>query len=229
MNASDSEILHGLAWTSPLRAVGGTINAVSYARRGKPISEELSNSDRPKSLGRLLAFPLEVLLECVGYLDPLSVAAFAKVSFYGRAVVADHLGFKAVADYAGYTFIILRQARILNLHSVNALHAALHDEPLCVSCGAFGPYVLLLTLERCCPVCLRVNPSLQMISATAAEHCFALLSGDTRTLPTMFSHPSHCSYQPPPVASDPGSPCQIGICQGDGSQCPRLSRWTEAA
>ncbi|KAF2807883.1 uncharacterized protein BDZ99DRAFT_478406 [Mytilinidion resinicola] len=87
------------------------------------------------SLGQLDKLPLEILHESLGYLHLQSLSRLSRVSLRGKAVVESLREHGNIVSAAGHTFEILNRARILGLHSVTTLHAALCSERS-ISCGA---------------------------------------------------------------------------------------------
>ena len=143
---------------------------------------------RDSLLGRLDNLPLEVLHESLAYLDLQSLWRLSRVSLRGKAVVESLHEYGKLAKFAAHTFKILKQARILGLHSVSTLYAALYSER-CISCGAYGAFLFLLFAERCCFACLVDNQSLWMISLPLARECFGLTKQQVKALPVMWSIP----------------------------------------
>jgi hypothetical protein len=149
-------------------------------------------SGRPSSLGKLDSLPLELLHECMIYLDLMSLARLCRVSLRGAVVVKSALPLRNYAAAAGDSLTVLAHARILGLHSVVKLYAALHSDR-CVSCGAYGAFLHILSAERCCFMCLVFNQSLRMISLPAAKECFSLTNQHLKSLPFMWSIPGEYS------------------------------------
>lgn len=131
---------------------------------------------------------LEVLYESLGYLDLQSLLRLSRVSLCGKAIVESLPVNRSLAKSAGHTFEILNRADILGLHFVTMLYAALHAER-CISCDAYRAFLLLLTAERCCFVCLVANQSLWTISLPLAGECFDLTKQQLKVLPVMWSMP----------------------------------------
>ena len=142
----------------------------------------------PSALGRLDNLPLEVLHECLKYLDLRSLRYLACVSRRSKAVVDSLPIYKFVVETAGHTFQVLNQARVLDRHSITTLYVALRSEE-CFSCGLFGAFLLLLSAERCCLLCLMINQSHWMISLPLAKECFGFTKQQLNQLPVMWSIP----------------------------------------
>ncbi|KAF2802824.1 uncharacterized protein BDZ99DRAFT_454540 [Mytilinidion resinicola] len=153
----------------------------------KPASTIIQRECR-SSLGQLDNLPLEILHESLTYLDLQSLWRLSRVSLRGKAIVESLREHRNLVTSAGYTFEILNRARILGLHSVTTLYAALYSKR-CISCDAYGPFLLLLSAERCCFGCLAVNQSLWMISLPLVGECFGLTKQQLRALPIMRSIP----------------------------------------
>ncbi|KAF1952920.1 F-box domain-containing protein [Byssothecium circinans] len=182
-NFSDDEIFLSLAHR-PRYIIDGVI---SVDESTKLVFTTIQRECR-SPLGKLDNLPLEVLHESFRYLDLQSLLRLSCVSLRGKAVVESLPVYRDLAKSAGHTFEILNRARILSLHSVTTLHAALHSER-CISCCAYGAFLLLLSAERCCFLCLVVNQSLWMISLPLAQECFGLTKQQLKALPIMWSIP----------------------------------------
>ncbi|KAF1990025.1 hypothetical protein K402DRAFT_390348 [Aulographum hederae CBS 113979] len=141
-----------------------------------------------RPLGQLHSLPLELLHEALPYLDIRSLWSLARTCRRGKIVVEALPMFRDLVKSVGYTFAILRDAKILGMHSLMKLHAVLHSDR-CVSCGAYGCFIFLLSAERCCFECQVVNPSLCVISVPVAGDCFGLKKSQLKSLPIMWSIP----------------------------------------
>ncbi|KAF2434364.1 F-box domain-containing protein [Tothia fuscella] len=146
-------------------------------------------------LGDLGKLPLEILHESLGYLDLQSISRLSRVSWRGQAVVGSLVAHRDLVKSASHTFKALSRAGILALHSVTVLHGALQSEN-CSSCGAYGAFLLLLSAERCCYVCLAYNQSQWMISAPSALASFGLTKPQLKALPSLRSIPGKYCISP---------------------------------
>ena len=157
---------------------------------------------RTSSLGTLDCLPLELQHDCLSKLDLRSLARLSRVSCHGEAVVVSLRQLQVLTEHADNIFATLTRTKVIHRHSVARLHAALTSEN-CISCGQYGPYLRLLTAERCCYLCLLLNPSLQLISIPKAKECFALTNRQTAKLVTMWSIPGR--YADPRGGVGPGA------------------------
>lgn len=140
------------------------------------------------SLGRFETIPLELLHECLGHLDVLSLQRLSRVCLHGKRVVESLLQLSTPMEATRDTLVILNRAQVLGLHSVNALCAALSSDT-CISCDAYGPFLHLLSAQRCCFLCVMANQSLWMVSVPTSKLCFGLKEKQLRKLPVMWSIP----------------------------------------
>lgn len=187
INLTDDEIIHRLSHR-PLDTFNGVISVDEW-NGPPPVSIRY---ERPFSLGKLDRLPLELLHESCGYLDVQSLTRLSRVSLRGTSVVETLSVYKELFKFAGYIFKIFQQARILNLHSIATLDAALHSKQ-CVSCGNFGPFLHIITAQRCCFVCLLLNASFWVMPPSVAQECFGLTTRRLDSLPIMWTIPSRYS------------------------------------
>ena len=182
MSASDDEVIQRLSHRSKW-VLESVISAESPERRYTHIQRECRSS-----LGQLDSIPLELIHECLAYLDVLSLQRLSRVCLRGRLTVESLPELRSLTKAGGNTFEILARAHILGLHSVDTLCIALHSES-CVSCGFYGPFLQLLSAQRCCFSCLVINQSLWMMSLPACKASFGLTSEQCERLPVMWSIP----------------------------------------
>lgn len=149
-----------------------------------------SEYDRPSSFGKLDRLPLELLHQVLEYLDVQSIARINRVSVRGRSVVLSLPAYTDLIKHAAETLALLNEVRLLSLHSVADLHAALRSER-CANCPEYGAYFFLLDCDRCCWECLRRNPARRVIQPAKARRIFALSPKQIQKLPTLFSKPGH--------------------------------------
>nr|POE98589.1 hypothetical protein CFP56_75518 [Quercus suber] len=141
------------------------------------------------SLGDMGVLPVEILHQCLGDLDLMSLSSFARVSLRGMTVVDSIPSFSILKEVCGDLFSILDAAQVLKHHSISVLLEALRTER-CVSCNAYGPFLFILSARRCCMACLTQNQSLWMIPLDEVKECFQLTDKHLSSLPTMWSIPS---------------------------------------
>jgi hypothetical protein len=180
MSALDDEVVQRLSHR-PTWVLDSVICAESPERKYTPIHRECLSL-----LGQLDSIPLELMHECLAYLDVLSLQRLSRVCLLGRLVVESLPKLRSLTKAVGNTLEILARAHILGLHSVDTLCTALHSES-CVSCGSYGPFLHLLSAQRCCFSCLVINESLWMISLPASKTYFRLTSKQCKRLPAMWS------------------------------------------
>jgi hypothetical protein len=180
---SDDDILQYLSYRAD-----DILGAVISVDESAHLAFTTIDNERPSSLGRLDKLPLEVIYGCLPHLSLQTLWNLSRVSLRGKAVVESLPMYRTLAKSAGYIFSVLKQAKILDRHSITTLYAALHSQS-CVSCGAYGCFLLLLSAERCCFICLEMNQSLWMISIPLAQECFGFTKKQLPRLPVMWSLP----------------------------------------
>lgn len=159
---------------------------ITISHPPKPMQANLQH--RPSSLGILDRLPAELLHEVLINLDFQSITRFSRVSMRGKHILQCFPEYRDLMNHAPHALAALGQTKLIQLHSVSQLLTALRTER-CATCPEFGVYLFLPTCDRCCWQCLRSNPSLRVISPTAAGRAFALSPKMVRQLPVMLSLP----------------------------------------
>ncbi|KAF2010810.1 F-box domain-containing protein [Aaosphaeria arxii CBS 175.79] len=140
------------------------------------------------SFGLLDNLPLELLHAIISYLDLGSLSRISQVSLRGRVIIESLPAYRDLATVAGHIAPALSQTRLIGLHSVTTLQAALRSDR-CISCGQYGAYLFLLSSEGCCLACLTNNQSLWLIPLSVARDCFDLTRQQLKDQPIMRSIP----------------------------------------
>lgn len=138
------------------------------------------------SMGALEVLPFELVLHVLQDLDIESVLAFKQVNSQSKAVVESLLPYQRLKACASDALQVLVATGLAAKFSVRQLFSALTTE-LCDGCGDFGPFVFLPTLSRRCNTCLFNDPSLRVITVSAAKVCYGLNTQEVRGLPTLLS------------------------------------------
>ena len=194
MVITDDQILQRVAARSPFANNRNISTPVSVEWR---ISRVERNSTA--SLQRLDSLPLELLHQCVEYLDLASIRNFSQVSLRANSIVHSLRKLAILLKIASIAIDVLVQTETIKLHSLDSLYTALHITA-CVSCGCYGPYLHIFSGERCCQTCFELNQSLWMISLQTAKECFGLTNQQSKALPVMRTIPGlYHLYHPPRI------------------------------
>ncbi|KAF2495298.1 hypothetical protein BU16DRAFT_618139 [Lophium mytilinum] len=101
------------------------LDSVISVDESKNLAFTLIRRECQSSLGQLDNIALETLHDCLGYLDLQSLWRLSRVSLRGKAVVESLSEYGNLVTSVGHTFKILKRAKILAIHSITTLHAAL--------------------------------------------------------------------------------------------------------
>ncbi|RBR05895.1 uncharacterized protein FIESC28_11259 [Fusarium coffeatum] len=155
-----------------------------------PSITTISNQARvyTSSLGQLDSLPAELLLSVIDLLDFQSLSRLSRVSLLGKYVIEDLPAYRDVVEHAPEALVALGQTHLLSYHPATLIYSTLRQSR-CVSCFAFGGFLLLPTCERVCFECLYENQSLRMTSPAMAKQCFGLTDQDLERIPVMHSVP----------------------------------------
>jgi drug/metabolite transporter superfamily protein YnfA len=159
---------------------------ISISGSPKPCAIQRDHSS--SSIGLLGTLPLEILHLIFNMLDFQSLSHVSRVSLHGRAVVSSLPAYQSLREHVPATLAALDRTKIIGLHSVAVLYAALKSEK-CVSCDHYGPFLFLPTCDRCCYNCLARNPSLWVITTALANSGFGLKPRQYKRLPILHSIP----------------------------------------
>ena len=142
---------------------------------------------RNSAAGTLSRLPLELLYQICGYLDLQSLERLSRVSVRGREVVDSSLPLQELRKAVGdRTLKTLYRVGLRCHHTMFRLHTALIS-PTCVSCGDFGPFLHLLSVERCCYYCLINNQAFCCMSMASLSQCFLLPATEEHKLPLVWA------------------------------------------
>ena len=154
----------------------------------KPDQQTVLQIVPTSSAGPIDVFPTEILHSILNMLDFRSLSRFARACHGTRTMVKSLPPYRNVIKHASTALIALNRTGLITLHSAETLHKALRSKN-CISCGNFGPFLLLLTAERCCYTCLQRNPSLWVITTRLARLCFGISLKHYGRIPVMLSIP----------------------------------------
>jgi hypothetical protein len=105
------------------------------------------------STGALNRLPLEVMHNLLGYLDIAAIGYFRCLSWNTRVIVDLFPPYRDLATHASSVLRVLYATHLASTYSVWQLYTVLTNDR-CVCCEAFGPFLSLITCERCCFSCL---------------------------------------------------------------------------
>ncbi|KAF2672276.1 hypothetical protein BT63DRAFT_192783 [Microthyrium microscopicum] len=120
----------------------------------------------------------------LNFLDLQSLLRLSSTSVRAHTTIDSLPAFQHLLSSTGHILPTLPHKRIITLHSLSTLHAAL-TSTLCISCGHYGAFLLLVTAQRCCSICLEKNASLWLLTTNEAHKIFALAPDDVKKLPAM--------------------------------------------
>lgn len=140
------------------------------------------------SLGKLDDLPLELLHSIFSMLDLQTLSRITRTCMRGTATVRSLLEYRDLMRHAPRAMAALASTRLIRHYSAATLYTTLLSAA-CSSCGEFGPFLSLLTAERCCYECLWRNQSLWVIPISEARRCFDLSAASVKQLRAMRSLP----------------------------------------
>ena len=132
--------------------------------------------------------PLELLHLILNALDFRSLFSLLMANTRCRTLVESFPTYKRTVAHATGVLAAMNRTKTPTIHSAVQIYAALSSE-FCVLCNDYGPFLFLLTAERCCLNCLRDKPSLRVIPLSRAAFCFGLSRGTVAKLPSMRGLP----------------------------------------
>ena len=140
------------------------------------------------SAGLLDTLPLELLYLVLNDLDFQSLFAFLMANTRCRTLVESFPTYKRTVAHAAGVLVAVNRTKVLPIHTAAQIYAALTSE-ICFLCNDYGPFLFLLTAERCCLNCLRDDQSLRVFSFSRAASCFGLARSELAKLPSMRGLP----------------------------------------
>lgn len=177
------EVLSDWLKGSDRRPMTWTENMLTTDKASQP-PEPSTPPHRTSSLGLLDCLPPEVLAMVIGLLDIQSAERVAQVSFKGNLLLRSHLQYRDLKKFTSDALAALAIDGIAGLHSIRDLHWTLRSDR-CTTCPAFGPFMFLLTGDRCCLECLLFSPAYRTLSAESAKEKFGLSDLHLQELPVL--------------------------------------------
>ena len=142
---------------------------------------------RPRSYPSSKLFdtlPTEILHSVLNRLDFRSLCRLSQVSYRGKEVVETLPTYTTLIKHASAALIALSRTKLITVHSAASIYAQLRSKT-CVCCQDYGPFLSLLTCERCCYECSISSQYLRAERTEDARNFFGLSSDDLDKLPVM--------------------------------------------
>ena len=124
------------------------------------------------STGALKRLPLEVIHNVLGHLDISTIGSVRCLSWNCRFIVDLFPPYRDLTTYASSVLRVLYSTHLASTYSVGQFYTVLTTDR-CVCCEAFGPYLSLITCERCCFSCL-YDPKMAPTTLSTAASAFGL-------------------------------------------------------
>ncbi|KAF4969483.1 hypothetical protein FSARC_3269 [Fusarium sarcochroum] len=115
-------------------------------------------------LGALDRFPQELILLILRELDLVSYLRFRRVNNRARNITTASREYKIVVKYGLEGLKPLLKAEMAHLFTVTHFYQTLVN-PKCKFCGKFGPFLSLITCQRCCFTCLQISDDLRVVAS----------------------------------------------------------------
>lgn len=142
------------------------------------------------TIGNLQKFPIELLHNVFDMLDFQSLLRFSRASVRASTLVQTSPLYRDLITYAHQGLAALAFSRLISYHPAGTLRAALRSQN-CLSCGNFGPVLLLASCERCCWICALRNQSLWVLPRGVAAKCFRIPLRQVDQLPGILRLPRY--------------------------------------
>ncbi|RAL03657.1 F-box protein [Aspergillus ibericus CBS 121593] len=140
------------------------------------------------SLRRLGRLPLETVHEICLHLDIQSLFQLRQVSRRTQQIVSTTRGYQQTTTHALDALCVILRTKIASHFTLSELLKVLCTRD-CLLCGAFGGFIFLPSLLRCCFSCIRNGDLPLVISVTDAKKRFRLMSPALRSIPALQTIP----------------------------------------
>ncbi|KAK0113979.1 hypothetical protein ONS95_014222 [Cadophora gregata] len=168
-------------------------NSMICASMGKSNEQDYPASATASiSTGALKRLPLELIHNVLGHLDISTIGSVRCLSWNSRLIVDLFPPYRDLTIYASSVLRVLYSTHLASAYSVGQLYTVLTNDR-CICCEAFGPYLSLITCERCCFSCLYDSKMAPTTLSTAAS-AFGLSKNEIEkkipvvtTLPGMYT------------------------------------------
>lgn len=148
-------------------------NSMIYSEMAKSSGlDHVAPATASISTGALNRLPLEVIHNILGCLDIATIGSFRCLSWSTRLLVDLFPQYRNLAIHASSVLRVLYSTNLASTYTVGQLYAVLTNDR-CICCEAFGPYLSLVTCERCCISCI-YDPKIAPITLSTAVSVFGL-------------------------------------------------------
>ncbi|KKZ62249.1 hypothetical protein EMCG_00416 [[Emmonsia] crescens] len=122
-----------------------------------------TTSTRPPVLdsGKLTTLPPELTATILLHLDLNTLLTLRLINTLYKTLIDTLHPYKLLKQHAPHTLRILHRVQLSSHFPLHQLYTEFR-QPLCRTCGAFGPLIFLPTLTRCCNQCLWVRARFQV-------------------------------------------------------------------
>lgn len=146
-------------------------------------------------IGGMERLPVELTTEICQYLDIQSCLRLRQVNRLAREVVSSLPGYQAVATHGMDTLHAALRTGVATRLNISDLYNVLCTME-CAICGAFGGFIYLPTVTRCCFSCLRRCPeSLSTVTIFALSQISGVSSNRlARLLPALHTIPGNYTH-----------------------------------
>ena len=145
------------------------------------------------SLGCLDRLPSELVAMVLQSLDVLSYFRFRQVNRRARVSSTSLREYSLVARYALESLRSLLRAKLAHCFTITELYLSLIRRD-CVVCGAFGNFLFLFTLARCCFECIHTSPNFCVLTTSAFSKLAHVSSNRLYRMSTAILHTVPGSY-----------------------------------
>jgi hypothetical protein len=131
--------------------------------------------------------PVEIRHMVLLQLDLATMDIVRCVNSHFRALVESLPAYKLLKEHANHTLCVIRKTRMAPIITIGALFTEF-CQPSCRGCGAFGPFLFLPTIQRCCENCLQGNGDFQLVPLLEVQPNFGITQYWARKwLPVIYS------------------------------------------
>lgn len=202
MAYTDDDAVKRLAW----RPDDLNQSMLSFVRMSTP--PLINVASRTSAFGSLDRLPQEILHIILNLLDLQTLSRMTQTCFSGLSglsVIQSMRAYRGLLEHASSTIAALGQTKLLGIHIPAQLWGALRSDR-CECCPYYGAFLFLPTCMRCCWECLRLKPSLRVLSLQQARPYFGLKKSHVQRLPALHPIPgnymfSHTVKVPPQLVS----------------------------
>ena len=155
---------------------------------------DIQRTPSAPSSSALEELPCELLHNILDRLDFQALSRLARASLRAKTIVESLPAYAELVQHAPDALAVLGHTRTIRHHSAAQLRAVLRSTAC--ACGAFGPFLFLVTGERCCLNCIVWKPAFWAMPKARAMRCFGLSKQDVDQLPSLRSVPGDYEHGP---------------------------------